>query len=348
MSAKSSTAGRKGNGPSFQRFALPIAIGVIIIILLLIIGMMKYQKMKHRGYGKKPVASGTYNPDIDPKKFSSSITNRFFQLTPGKKMMYRGTTESGVETIETYVTKEKKTVMGIETTVVWDRVWEDGELIEDTKDWFAQDAQGNVWYFGEESKEMKNGKVTSTHGSWEAGVDGAKPGIIMKANPRVGDTYREEYYAGEAEDMADVLDINASVTVPYGSFKKCLKTKNYTPLEPTAVEEKYYCPDVGGATLETGKNNERVELISVERNAKPTEEKAPAAKASPATQQTYISEEQAKIIALKRVPGTVTDIAIETNAGKKVHVVEIAPTNGGPETDVAVDMITGEIVSVEE
>jgi hypothetical protein len=133
----------------------------------------------------------------------------------------------------------------VECVVVDDRGWEAGKLIEKTYDWFAQDEEGNVWYFGEDTKEYNNGKVTSTKGSWEAGVDGAKPGIIMEAHPKVGESYRQEYYKGEAEDMAKVQSSNESVKVLYGSFDHVLVTKEWTPLEPGYVEHKYYARGVG-------------------------------------------------------------------------------------------------------
>jgi hypothetical protein len=99
-------------------------------------------------------------------------------------------------------------------------------LAEETLDWYAQDQAGNVWYFGEDSKEIENGTVVSTKGSWEAGVDGAKPGVVMQANPQIGVSYRQEYYYGEAEDMAEVLSLSESVSVAFGSYQNCLKTKN--------------------------------------------------------------------------------------------------------------------------
>ncbi len=129
--------------------------------------------------------------------------------------------------------------------MVDDRAWEGGQLIEKTYDWFAQDKEGTVWYFGEDTKEYENGEVVSTKGSWEAGVDGAKPGIIMQADPKVGQTYRQEYYPGEAEDMAKVLSLDASVTVPYGFFDHVLETKEWTPLQPVFFEKKYYVRGVG-------------------------------------------------------------------------------------------------------
>ena len=185
-----------------------------------------------------------YNPKINPPDFSSQVTNKYFTLTPGKKTVYEADTEDGLERIEVYVTDETKLVQGVETIIVWDRVWLNGELIEDTKDWYAQDKEGNVWYFGEDSKEMIDGKIVSYAGSWESSIDGAKPGIIMKANPLVGETYRQEYYVGEAEDMAKVLALSETVTVPFGTFNNCLKTKDWNPLVAGDEEYKYYCPDL--------------------------------------------------------------------------------------------------------
>jgi hypothetical protein len=155
--------------------------------------------------------------------------------------------------------------LGVTTTVVRDRVWEDGELIEDTFDWYAQDNDGNVWYFGEDSKEIEDGKVVSTEGSWEAGVNGAKPGIVMKANPQVGDAYRQEFLKGEAEDMGQVLSIDESVSIGSGSYEKCLQTKDWTPLEPEVVEHKFYCKEVGNVVLEKKVAGEsgQIELIEV-------------------------------------------------------------------------------------
>ena len=144
-----------------------------------------------------------------------------------------------------YITDQTKEILGVTTIVVREREWEDGELIEDTFDWYANDNEGNVWYFGEDSKEYDDGELVSTAGSWEAGVDGAKPGILVKGNPQVGDVYQQEYYEGEAEDMAEVLSLDASVTVEYGFFDNCLQTKEWTPLELGVEEHKFYASGVG-------------------------------------------------------------------------------------------------------
>lgn len=144
-----------------------------------------------------------------------------------------------------YVTDMTKNILGVECTVVLDLVWVNGKPAEKTYNWYAQDKDGNVWYFGEDSMELENGVVVSTEGSWEAGVDGAKPGIIMKAEPQLCDTYRQEYYKDEAEDMAMVVGFRESVKVHYGSFKNCLKTTEWTLLEPGIVENKYYVQGIG-------------------------------------------------------------------------------------------------------
>lgn len=212
-----------------------------------------------------------YDPKIIQNDFVSEINNKFFTLVPGTMFVYEGETEDGMEHTETYVTNNTKVVLGVDTVEVWDRVWLDGELIEETLDWYAQDKSGNVWYFGEDSKEYESGTVISTKGSWEAGVDGAKPGIIMQAEPKIDQSYRQEYYQNIAEDMAQVVSIDESVTVPYGSFTGCLQTRDWNPLEPGKDEHKYYCPDIGGVVLEVGiADGEKVELIDVRTSSAST------------------------------------------------------------------------------
>ena len=139
-------------------------------------------------------------------------------------------------------------------------------MIEDTYDWYAQDQDGNVWYLGEDVKDYEDGQVVSTAGSWEAGVDGAQPGIIMQAQPRVGLTYQQEYYEGEAEDAAEILSVDERVTIPYGTFDQVLKTRDFTPLEPDVEEEKYYAQGVGSVLAVTVKGGSaRLELVAVTR-----------------------------------------------------------------------------------
>ena len=205
---------------------------------------------------------GAYNPIIDPANFVATIDNQYYSLIPGTTFVYRSDTQDGIERNEVIVTDETRIVLGVTTTVVWDRVWLDDELVEETYDWYAQDKDGNVWYFGEDSREYEHGEVVSTEGSWEAGVDGAKPGIIMEAHPEAGDSYKQEYYEGKAEDMADVVALGETVTVPFGTFQSCLKTRDWSRIDPTLNEYKYYSPEIGGVALEVvADSGERVELV---------------------------------------------------------------------------------------
>ena len=181
-----------------------------------------------------------YSQAIDPANFVATIDNPYYPLKPGTVWTY-----GGDETIEVTVTSDTKLILGVATTVVRDRGFVNGALVEDTFDWFAQDRQGNVWYFGEKTAEYRDGKVISTRGSWTAGVDGAQPGIVMLAQPQVGDAYRQEYYKGEAEDMAEVTAVTGKLTVSQGAYSDILVTEEWTPLEPAVRERKTYGRDVG-------------------------------------------------------------------------------------------------------
>lgn len=193
-------------------------------------------------------ANMPYNVIIDPDDFISAdiLGNDFFSLVSGRTVTYEGEEGNGasIRVVEEFTT-DTKTIMGVSCVVVRAREYENAELIEDTYDWYAQDTEGNVWYFGEDSKEIENGVVVSTAGSWEAGVDGALPGIIMLANPIVGLWYRQEYFKGEAEDVAQVIGTNATVTVPYGTFTNCLQIAEWNLLEPGVVEHKFYADGIG-------------------------------------------------------------------------------------------------------
>jgi hypothetical protein len=209
-----------------------------------------------------PGDGGDYQPDVDPANFVDVIDNPYLPYPPGASWVYEGTEDGETERTEVTVTPDRREVMGISATVVRDTVSVDGEVIEDTYDWFAQDRDGNVWYLGEDSKEYENGEFVSTEGSWEAGVDGALPGIVMQADPEVGMAYRQEYYVGEAEDLAEVVEVGARESVPFGDFDQLLVTEEWNPLEPDVVEEKYYAPGIGTVLEVVTKGGEgRVELI---------------------------------------------------------------------------------------
>ena len=213
-----------------------------------------------------PVAiEETYAPVIDPATFGPVIDNPYFPLTPGTVWYYEGESDGEAETGVVTVLAETKVVMGVTCTVVQDVVSVDGEVAEDTLDWYAQDKDGNVWYMGEESKDYEDGEVVSTKGSWEAGVDGALPGIIMLADPQVGDTYRQEFYAGEAEDIGSVLKLGETVTVESGTYEDVLVTEDTNPMEPEIVERKYYAPGVGVVLEEIVAGGDgRMELVRID------------------------------------------------------------------------------------
>jgi hypothetical protein len=203
----------------------------------------------------------SWNPQIDPADFVAAVDNPLFPLVPGTVFTYE---EGGVLTVTVEVTSMTKEILGVTTTVVHDVVTDAGEVVEDTFDWYAQDAGGAVWYFGEDTKELENGRVVSTAGSWEAGVDGARPGYIVPPTPEIGETYHQELYCGEAEDMAEVLALDATADVPFGTFTGCLQTRDFTPLEPAADENKYYCPGVGLVLAVNLNDMEREELVDVQ------------------------------------------------------------------------------------
>src|SRR5215471_13862109 len=148
----------------------------------------------------------------------SGLSNPWLAFTPGKVFHYRAETPDGIETSVIEVTGDTKVIRGVVTTVVHDQESLNGSLIENTFDWYAQDTEGNVWYFGEDSKQIDHGVVVGTAGSWQAGMNGANPGIVMLANPKVGMKYAQEFAPNVAEDMAQVKSLSESVQVPYGSF----------------------------------------------------------------------------------------------------------------------------------
>jgi len=202
---------------------------------------------------------------IDPADFVRTIDNEFFPLRPGTTFFYEGTSDGVPTSNEFFVTHDTKEILGVVTTVVRDLAFEDGVLAEKTFDWFAQDRDGNVWYFGEDTKLLDpEGNVISTEGSWEAGVDGAKAGIIMLAEPRVGNRYFQEFAPGVAEDQAKVLSLNKSRCVRFGCFDDLLLTKEWTKLRPGVVDHKFYAEGIGfvlGVTVKGG--DERTELVEI-------------------------------------------------------------------------------------
>jgi hypothetical protein len=191
-----------------------------------------------------PPVDGPYDWMIDPADFVTTVDNPYFPLTPGTTVVFAGTSEGEREVVTVRVTDRTKVIQGVTCVVVRDTVRTGGEVTEDTFDWYAQDVDGNVWYMGEDTKEY-DGDVVSTEGSWEAGVHGALPGVIMPADPEVGMAYTQEHYAGQAEDKGKIVALGRQVSVPYGSFDDVLVTEDWTPLEPNVLERKSYAPGIG-------------------------------------------------------------------------------------------------------
>jgi hypothetical protein len=212
------------------------------------------------------VAGPRAAPPVPPASdFTTRVTNPWFPLTPGTAYRYRGVKDGHPSREVLVVTHRTATIAGVRCVVIDDKLYLSGYLGERTTEWYTQDKQGNVWYFGETTAELdKTGHVTSTSGTWRAGVRGARPGIYMPAHPRVGDSGRQEFYKGQAEDHFQVVAFAAAVSVPYISSKHAMLTKEWTPLEPGALDHKYYVRGVGTVLEQTVKGGvERAALISV-------------------------------------------------------------------------------------
>jgi hypothetical protein len=208
---------------------------------------------------------GSEPVELDPAEFTTEIDNPWWPMAPGSRWVYRETDSEGtVQRVVVTVTDRTKTIAnGVEARVVHDVVTEGGQPVEVTDDWYAQDSAGNVWYLGEKTAEYENGKVVSRSGSFEAGVDGAEAGVIMPAEPEPGLTYRQEYYAGEAEDGGEIVSVDEQAEVPFGHFKPALMTKDVNPLEPKILEFKFYGRGVGPVlAIGVSGGSDREELVS--------------------------------------------------------------------------------------
>ena len=215
-----------------------------------------------------PIAEQSTCGAIDPSNFGSNITNPYFPLVPGTVFHYVNRiidgTDTSYEQDDVSVLADTKTIDGVDCRTVHDVVTVDGQVTEDTYDWYAQDKDGNVWYFGEQTKSLKDKNGSTTEGSWKAGVQNACPGVIMWANPDAhkGEIYYQEFLPGIAEDQAQVINTNSKVSVPYGTFSNCLKTKEFTALEPGVVEYKYYAANVGLLKTEMTSGGNELEVLT--------------------------------------------------------------------------------------
>jgi hypothetical protein len=210
---------------------------------------------------------GSEHVELDPAEFTTEIDNPLWPMAAGNRWVYRETDTTGAEErVVVEVTGETKTIAnGVEAVVVRDTVPENGEPVEITDDWYAQDAEGNIWYLGEDTAEYENGKVTTRAGSFEAGVDGAEPGIAIPGDPEPGMSYRQEYYEGEAEDEGTIVTVGEErIQVPFGYFDEgVVMTRDLVPTEPKVQELKFYVRDVGPVlTVHTDGAGGRGELVS--------------------------------------------------------------------------------------
>jgi hypothetical protein len=220
------------------------------------------------GSGADELPQGSDPVQLDPSEFTAGSDNPYFPLEPRRQWTYRETDESGsaATVVVTVTTETKQVANGVEARIVRDTVSEDGEVVEDTFDWYAQDADGNVWYLGEDTAEFEDGNLDTREGSFEAGVNGGLPGVIMPADPAAGMTYRQEYYQGKAEDNGEVLATGEQAEVAAGHYDDALLTADTSAIEPDVNEYKLSAPGVGVVlTLDVSGGAGREELLSTRK-----------------------------------------------------------------------------------
>jgi hypothetical protein len=231
--------------PTVRRGEMRRSVATLGIALLVAAGMVQ-DGVASAGTCPIELPQGSEPVTLDPADFVERIDNPFLPFLPGSRWVYRETDTAGArQRVTVTVTDRTRPIEGIEATVVHDKVTERGALVENTFDWYAQDACGNVWYLGENTREYEDGEVVSTEGSWEHGVDGAMAGVVMPADRQVGLAYRQEYYAGEAEDRGEIASLDEQAQVPFGHFRDVVMTKDTTPLQPRVLEYKFYAEGIG-------------------------------------------------------------------------------------------------------
>jgi hypothetical protein len=219
----------------------------VVLVLVATTALLVAGPVGPSGGGRNSGHSDTYSVGIDRRAFTTEIDNPFLPLKPGNRWVYEGTGDGGQamrSVVE--VTSTTREVMGVKCVVVRDKTTVDGQVVEDTFDWYAQDVEGNVWYFGQNSLEYAHGRLVSAPGNWEAGVSGARAGMVMMANARVGDRYDQEFHPGEDLEVGEVLSLDERMVGQYGMiFDGVLEIRDYAPLGTGSVEHRYFARDVG-------------------------------------------------------------------------------------------------------
>jgi len=250
-----------------SRLTIGLVLGVLAATL---VAVASAARAVPTAAGACDLPQGAERVAINPADFTTRIENAWWPMKPGSRWVYRETAPDGTvqRVVVSVLSKTKLIANGVRARIVHDAVTEDGKSVEVTNDWYAQDRCGNVWYFGEDTKEYENGRVVSTEGSFEAGVDGAQPGVIVPAKPKPGMRYRQEYYAGHAEDRAEVFSLTERAEVPFGYFRKgrVLMTRDLNPLEPKVLEYKFYARGIGPVlAIGVSGGSDREELVSYKR-----------------------------------------------------------------------------------
>jgi hypothetical protein len=241
--------------------ALPIALGLVAVAAAC---GGSSQSTSGLPSGSTPVTATA----PDASNFDGHVVdNQWFPLVPGMTWAYRGVKDGQPSREIMVATSQTKTIQGVPCTVVSDKLYLSGALEERTLDYYAQDKDGNVWYFGEDTAELKpDGSVKSTEGTWLSGRDGAEAGIFMPADPQVGQSFRQEYYKGQAEDHFRILGLSEQVKTPSATSDQAMLTMEWTPLEPNVVDHKYYVQGIGTVLEQTAKGPlERNTLVSVHK-----------------------------------------------------------------------------------
>jgi hypothetical protein len=250
-----------------------IIVGLIILLLIAVVVMAFRHEGGVRGFlGLEPL----YDPQINATEFRAVVQNRFFTIMEGEKLIY-----SGAGDRELTLPGDTKRILDVETVILYETVRRGGTVVKEAEHYIAQDADNNIWCFGQKIVNNPD-DMPDTAGSWEAGVDKAKPGIWMKNFPQVGESFPQEYYKNGAEDIAEILSTSDTVETPFGTYFGCIKMRDWSPLAPGIETTKYYCPDIAKVVREEGNGgtSSLIEVTTIEDVEEAAEEETVTATSS--------------------------------------------------------------------